>query len=310
MVSLDCFIYQHRENTIFVVHQSQKSINIGIVGLGLIGGSLSLDLKRLGYQIYGLTHRLETAEKAKQRSLAHVISTDPIVLRNCGIIIIALPIKQLLNPSSKLLEAIPKDAVVTDVGSVKVPVLETWRHLHPRFVASHPMAGTNESGVEAGKENLFKGKPWVTTPEQKTDKKALEVVHKLASSLGSKWITTEADLHDQAVALISHLPVFISTALLKTVKNEKSNSIFQLTKDLASSGFMDTTRIGGGNSELGVSMAKNNKLNILKTIDSYKKALNVLEEGIIAENWEMLKNELENTKQVRTEFTKNSNSSS
>ena len=196
--------------------KTKPSKNIGIVGLGLIGGSLGLDLQKLGYTVYGITHREKTAQKARERKLAQIVSTDPSVLNNCSLIYIALPLEQLLNPSSALINAIPRNSVVTDVGSVKVPILNTWNKLHPRFVASHPMTGTEESGVNAGQHNLFKNKPWVVTPSKETDQKALEIVHQIALSLGSKWISSEAQIHDEAVGLISHLPVLISAALLNT----------------------------------------------------------------------------------------------
>ena len=95
--------------------KTKHSENIGIVGLGLIGGSLGLDLQKLGYRVYGITHREKTAQKARQRKLAQIVSTDPSLLNNCSLIYIALPLEQLLNPSTALINAIPKNAVVTDV---------------------------------------------------------------------------------------------------------------------------------------------------------------------------------------------------
>ena len=103
------------------------------MGLGLIGGSLGLDLQKLGYTVYGITHREKTAQKARERKLAQIVSTDLSVLKHCSLIYIALPLEQLLNPSSALINAIPRNAVVTDVGSVKVPILNTWNKLHPRL---------------------------------------------------------------------------------------------------------------------------------------------------------------------------------
>ena len=142
---------------------------IGIVGLGLIGGSLGLDLQALGYEVHGLVHRSSTAQKAQDRKLAQVISIDTKILSDCELIILALPLDQLLKPSDYLLSALPKSAVITDVGSVKAPVVKVWRELHQNFVGSHPMAGTNDSGVGAGKKGLFNKRPWVTTPEAKTN---------------------------------------------------------------------------------------------------------------------------------------------
>ena len=282
--------------------------NIGIVGLGLIGGSLGLDLQKLGYTVYGITHREETATKARERKLAHFVDTDPSILKECSIIYIALPLKQLINPSSILINAIPRNAVVTDVGSVKVPILNSWNKLHPRFVASHPMTGTEESGVNAGQHNLFKNKPWVVTPDKNTDQKALEVIHQISLSLGCKWISSEAQIHDEAVALISHLPVLISAALLNTLGNDINPSLYSLAKNIASSGFADTSRVGGGNPELGVSMAKFNKKNLMKSLLSYRHSLDLFEKYLLEENWNELEKILVNTQEERKHFNSKSTS--
>ena len=121
--------------------KSQSSKKIGIVGLGLIGGSLGLDLQELGYKVHGLTKKSSTATRAKERNLAQETSTDPAILKDCSIVILALPISDILKPSRELTNVLPKDAVITDVASVKYPVLKVWKELHPRFVASHPMKG-------------------------------------------------------------------------------------------------------------------------------------------------------------------------
>ena len=282
--------------------KSQPTENIGIVGLGLIGGSLGLDLQKLGYTLYGVTHREETAKKARERKLANVVDTDPIILKNCSIIYIALPLEQLLNPSSILINAIPKNAVVTDVGSVKVPILNTWKKLHPRFIASHPMTGTENSGVHSGQYNLFKNKPWVVTPDKETDQKALEIIHQISLSLGCKWISTEAQIHDEAVGLISHLPVLISASLVNTLHTNKNPAIYSLAKSIASSGFADTSRVGGGNPTLGVSMAKFNKANLKRHLSSYRHSLDLFEKYLFEENWNEIEKILVKTQEERQSF--------
>ena len=200
---------------------ARETKRVGIVGLGLIGGSLGLDLQAKGWDVQGLVHRSVTAERAKERGLVSDVSTDPACLAGCDLVILALPIPLLLHPEPSLLEALPAEAVVTDVGSVKQPVLEAWRDRHPRFVASHPMAGTALAGVEAGIKGLFRGRPWIATQDQKTDASALAMVQSLALSLGSHWLTAAAAQHDQAVALISHMPVLVSAALLRAVGDER-----------------------------------------------------------------------------------------
>ena len=132
---------------------------IGVVGLGLIGGSLALDLQSLGFEVHGLVHKQKTVDIARERKLAQVISTNPRILSDCELIILAFPLNQLLNPCDALVNALPKSSTVTDVGSVKAPVFKVWGELHQRFVASHPMAGTAYSGVDAGLMKLFQNRP-------------------------------------------------------------------------------------------------------------------------------------------------------
>ncbi len=275
---------------------------IGVVGLGLIGGSIGLDLQALGLEVRGLTHRKKTAVRAKARGLVNTVSTSPEILKTCELIILALPLKELINPNEELIQALPKNAVITDVGSVKAPVLKAWKHLHPRFVASHPMAGTTEEGVEAGIKDLFRQRPWVSTPDSDTDQDALETVHQLATKLGSKWIATDAVSHDQAVALISHLPVLISASLLHAVEHQSNKDLQSLFKQLASSGFADITRIGGGNPRLGTDMSSNNTNSILNGLNLYKSSIKHFEEILIGKDWQKLEEELKRTKEIRESF--------
>ena len=274
----------------------------GVVGLGLIGGSLGLDLQSRGWRVQGLVHRQATAERALARGLVSAVSTDPACLRGCDLVILALPIPLLLNPDPALLEALPRDAVITDVGSVKKPVLEAWNGRHPRFVASHPMAGTAAAGVEAGLAGLFQGRPWIATPDAETDPDALALVEAVARDLGSHWLTSGAAQHDQAVALISHLPVLVSAALLRAVGEERDPEIRQLAMALASSGFADTSRVGGGNPDLGVAMASSNREAVLRGLAAYRWSLEQLEEAVLRDNWPQLRQELERTQALRPEF--------
>jgi arogenate dehydrogenase (NADP+) len=261
-----------------------------------------LDLQAKGWDVQGLVHRSVTAERAKERGLVSDVSTDPACLAGCDLVILALPIPLLLHPEPSLLEALPAEAVVTDVGSVKQPVLEAWRDRHPRFVASHPMAGTALAGVEAGIKGLFRGRPWIATPEPKTDASALAMVQSLALSLGSHWLTAAAAQHDQAVALISHMPVLVSAALLRAVGDERDPEIRRLALVLASSGFADTTRVGGGNPDLGVAMASTNRGALLRSLAAYRWSLEQLEDAVLQENWPQLQIELKRTQALRPGF--------
>ncbi|QNJ15031.1 Prephenate dehydrogenase [Synechococcus sp. A18-46.1] len=275
---------------------------VGIVGLGLIGGSIGLDLRAQGIKVQGLVHRSSTAERAMERGLVSAVSTDPACLACCDLVILALPIPALLKPNAEFLEALPAEAVVTDVGSVKQPVLQEWRGRHPRFVASHPMAGTALAGVEAGQRDLFQGRPWIATPDAETDSAALAVVEDLARRLGSRWFTAGAAQHDQAVALISHMPVLVSAALLRAAGDERDPEIRALAQALASSGFADTSRVGGGNPDLGVAMASSNREAVLKALAAYRWSLEQLEDAVIKTNWDQLHKELTRTQHLRPRF--------
>ncbi len=270
------------------------------MGLGLIGGSLGLDLQQLGIEVRALVHRPATAERAQQRGLASAVSTDPNVLAPCGLVVLALPLDRLLAPAAELVAALPPQAVITDVGSVKAPVLARWAGLVPRFVASHPMAGTTQAGVEAGQLELFRDRPWVATPDAATDPEALQVVRGLAEAVGSDWLCCGPEAHDQAVALISHLPVLVGAALLQAAAGSAGDSV--LVRRLASSGFADTTRVGGGNPELGTLMARCNRSALLAALTEYRGALDQLEARVQDSDWSALQQTFQHCQELRPEF--------
>ena len=280
-----------------------QSRPVGLVGLGLIGGSLGLDLRRRGAAVHALVHRQETAVRARQRRLADEVSTDPAVLADCALVLLALPLDRLLAPDPALLSALAEDAVVTDVGSVKTPVLEVWQPLiGGRFVPSHPMAGTAAAGVEAGQEDLFQGRPWVGTPTARTHPAALEAVRELALALGAHWITCGAAQHDRAVALISHLPVLVSAALLQAADRGAGDELADLVRTLASSGFADTTRVGGGNPQLGALMAHHNCQALLAALADYRRSLERFEDLVRTADWGELERQLQDCQALRPSF--------
>ena len=128
------------------------------------------------------------------------------------------------------------------------------------------------------------------------------MVEAVARDLGSHWLTSGAAQHDQAVALISHLPVLVSAALLRAVGEERDPEIRQLAMALASSGFADTSRVGGGNPDLGVAMASSNREAVLRGLAAYRWSLEQLEEAVLRDNWPQLRQELERTQALRPEF--------
>ncbi len=277
-------------------------MNIGIVGLGLIGGSIGLKLKTLNHTVYGCVNNISNEKIAIDRNLADVISCDYGILKNCELIILALPIEDLLNPSIELINSIPSNAVVTDVGSVKDPIIKKWEQIHPGFIGSHPMAGNENKGAKSGEESLFENKIWIITPTPKTKKNSIDKLKKLIYSMNCKIYETCPDKHDKAVSLISHLPIFLSSALIETANTKESKSLLDLSQKISSTGFSDTSRVGGGNPNLGVDLAKNNQINILLALNIFKDKINELEDLIIKKDWSLLKEKLEESRQIRKKF--------
>ena len=278
---------------------------VGLVGLGLIGGSLGLDLQAAGAEVRAWVHRPQTAERARERGLAQRVSTEAAVLQDCGLVVLALPLDRLLAPAPELVQALPGDAVVSDVGSVKAPVVAVWTPLAPRFVGGHPMAGTARAGVEAGERGLFRGRPWVTTPTRETAPEALEAVRQLAEAVGSPALSCAAEAHDRAVALISHLPVVVSAALIAAAdRGASGEEERELVRTLASSGFADTSRVGGGNPELGALMARHNQPALRAALAAYRNALDDLDALVEAGNWAGLRQRLEHCQTLRPGFLK------
>ena len=279
-------------------------MNIGIVGLGLIGGSIGLKLQRLNHTIYGLTNNNFNKKRAIDRKLANFVSCDIGILKECSLIILALPIQDLINPSKELISAIPKEAIVTDVGSIKEPIINTWERIHPLFIGSHPMAGTEQKGVDSGFESLLNNAKWIITPTSKTNSNALNKLSNLINYMECEICIASPKEHDQAVSFISHLPIFVASSLIKTAYLDDNKSLLNLTQKLASTGFSDTTRVGGGNPNLGLDLAANNQQNILKALKEFKDNINEIETLIKDKNWELLSKQLTKAMEVRSTFIK------
>ena len=277
-------------------------MKIGIVGLGLIGGSLGLKLQSLNHTIYGIVNNEFNEKKAKDKKLANFISCDLNLLKECQLIILALPIKDLINPSQRLLASIPKETIVTDVGSVKEQIVNTWENLHPLFIGSHPMAGTEKKGVDSGFEGLFENAKWIITPSQNSNLNALKTLSELIESMNCVICQASPKEHDEAVSLISHLPIFLASALIETVHTKNNQSLLDLTQKLAATGFTDTSRVGGGNEQLALDLAMNNQINVLNAINIFKNKLNRLESLIKEKNWELLFEKLSESKEIREKF--------
>lgn len=275
---------------------------VGIVGLGLIGGSLGLDLCRQGYRVLGVSRRLETCQRAVARGAVTAASQALASLAVADVIVLCTPLDALLPTVQQLLPHLSPETVLTDVGSVKQPVVATIAPLWPWFVGGHPMAGTTEQGIDAALENLFLHRPYVLTPTAQTPVTAVAQVERLARALGAAIYHCDPAEHDQAVAWISHLPVMVSTGLFQAWLREPSPTVRRLAQQLASSGFCDTSRVGGGNPELGTLMARYNREPLLASLRAYRQGLDQIIDAIEAEDWAAIAEVLHQGHQARPAF--------
>jgi arogenate dehydrogenase (NADP+) len=277
-------------------------MNIGIVGLGLIGGSLGLDLRDQGYRVLGVSQRATTCETAIDRGVVDQASPDLALLQSADVIFLCTPIALIVPTIQALIPQIPSDTIITDVGSVKAEIIEAVAPLWPNFVGGHPMAGTADSGINAAMRNLFGGRPYVLTPIASTSEIAVQTVTALIRSLGAQVLLCDPQAHDRAVAWISHLPVMVSASLLSACALESDPEVQTLAHALAGSGFRDTSRVGGGNPELGRMMAEFNRDALVRSLLTYRQQLDHYIELIQEQNWDALATKLEHTQAERGKF--------
>jgi arogenate dehydrogenase (NADP+) len=277
-------------------------MNIGIVGLGLIGGSLGLDLRAQGHRVLGVSRREQTCKVAIERGVVDDASIKPKLLAVADVVFICTPIAAIASTVNLLIPHLSATAIVTDVGSVKAPIVEAVSHLLPNFVGGHPMAGNSESGLEAAQTDLFRGKPYVLTPIETTPPEALNTVEEIVRSLQAQVYHCHPADHDRAVGWISHLPVIVSASLVAACLSENDYAVLELARKLASSGFRDTTRVGGGNPELGMMMARYNRGEVLRSLHQYRQNLDRFIFQIEQGDWEALEQQLQRTQQGRPQF--------
>lgn len=275
-------------------------MNIGIVGLGLIGGSLAIDLKAQNHYLLGVSRQESTCKVAEEKKIVDSASRDLSILKEADIIFICTPIDKIAITLEQLIPYLKSETIVTDVGSVKKPVVEVCSQLWHNFIGGHPMAGTTEQGIHAAQSNLFRGAAYVFTPQQKDSN--VDKLQQLATSLGAIPYICSPEVHDRAVAWISHLPVMVSASLIAACLGETDTEVLDLAQHLASSGFRDTSRVGAGNPELGTMMAQYNNEALLRSLYSYRDCLDSIIELIEAKNWDNIQQLLSKNYQARPKF--------
>ena len=276
-------------------------MKIGIIGLGLIGGSLGLDLRSQGHYIIGISRHETTCQIALNKGIADGASQKFQDLTDAEVIIICTPIAAIASTVKQVIPHIHPDTIITDVGSVKYPVVESCSQLWSNFIGGHPMAGTSYSGIDAAIPNLFTGAAYVFTPTKESNPRYVEKLKAIALDLNAVPYICDAQIHDRAVSWISHLPVMVSASLIKACLQENPDTL-QLAQILASSGFKDTSRVGGGNPELGVMMAKYNREELLRSLYRYQDNLDGIIGLIKKENWQELEQIFKDSGEARPKF--------
>ena len=234
-------------------------MNIGVIGLGLIGGSIFKRLQEIGkYEVIGVSRSVDEKNVFK----------DYTVLKDCDIVFVCTPMSVTLDILDKLENYVSEKAIVTDVCSLKKFVTKKKYNYH--FIPSHPMAGTENNGWESSFADLFKGAKWVITPINGEIDDEQEKLESVIEEIGAEIVITNPEEHDKAVALISHMPMVIAQALCLNIKNS------QLAQTLASSGFRDTTRLALSNTHMASDMVEMNRQNIELALDSLTTSLNSL----------------------------------
>ncbi|ANH80650.1 prephenate dehydrogenase [Niabella ginsenosidivorans] len=254
---------------------------IAIIGVGLIGGSMALQLheKKLSSRLIGVEASKEHAEQALEYELVDEFLPLDEAIATAEIIILAIPVNKMVTLLPQVLDKVT-DQVVFDLGSTKTAVIEAVKH-HPkrgRYVATHPMWGTEYSGPKAAVRGAFEGKAVIICNPKESDPDALEWVEKMYTKIGMRLVQMEAKAHDLHVAYVSHISHITSFALANTVleKEKVESAIFEI----ASAGFESTVRLAKSNPEMWVPIFLQNRENIIDVLTEHIDQLTRFKESI------------------------------
>lgn len=272
---------------------------VAVIGLGLIGGSLALELKkRFDWTVIGVDSDKYHAEKALELGIVDEIS-DFSITKTVDVVVLAIPVNYAPQLVSDVLDAVKEDALVFDVGSTKENICKKVVKHSKRvnFVAVHPIAGTEFSGPEAAIYNLFDGKVNIICDRELSSNESVEKTLAIFEALNMRTIFMNSAEHDKHIAYVSHLSHISSFMLGKTVleieKDEKN--IF----DMAGSGFESTVRLAKSSPKMWSPIFVENKKNILTSLDEFIKNLNEFRDLIVNEETEELQNSMEETNYIK-----------
>ena len=270
---------------------------VAIVGVGLIGGSVGLALRKrnMAEKVVGIGRRQVSLRVARR---VGAVTNTTIDLAGgvvkADLVIVSSPVGQIIDHVRKIAEHCPEGTLITDTGSAKQAIVEALDSGLPRgcrFLGSHPLAGSEKSGAANARDDLFEGTMTVITPTKNTLAEDFDLLEQFWSDLGSMVVQMPADQHDQAMALTSHLPHMAATALANTLPEQYFR--------LAASGMRDTSRLASGDPELWVHILKLNRGNVLTALEQYGSKLAALHTAIRDNDEDKLRQFLTSAKKNR-----------
>ncbi|CAL2095293.1 prephenate dehydrogenase [Tenacibaculum sp. 190524A02b] len=275
-------------------------MNVFVIGLGLIGGSLALDIQTEfeNATIYGIDNNENHLLEALEIGIIQHKATFKD-LEKAEVVIISVPVDVSLKLITKVLEIIDDNTLVLDVGSTKEDICEIVKNNPKRrnFLATHPIAGTEFSGPKAALKNLYRGKTNIICEVEKTAFKLQEKALTIFSKIGMRIRYMDPKSHDKHIAYVSHLSHISSFMLGKTVieKEKNERDIF----DMAGSGFASTVRLAKSSPAMWTPIFQQNKTNVIETLDEYINNLQQFKELMLQDNFQEIYQEMENTNHIK-----------
>jgi prephenate dehydrogenase len=240
---------------------------IGIVGLGLIGGSIAQASRERwpSATVIGVDHA-DVLDAAMRRQTVHTGGPDLAVLAGAQLVILAAPVRQNLLLLPRLAAHLANGAIVTDTGSTKREIVEAAERLPGSltFVGGHPLAGAAFGGLEHARPDLFRSRPWLFTPGTRSAPEAVERLMTFSSALGARAGVMTAEEHDRTLAFLSHLPQLVSSALMRVV----GEAVGPDALSLAAGGLVDTTRLASSPADIWRDIAASNADHIGPALDA------------------------------------------
>lgn len=275
-------------------------MNVFIIGLGLIGGSLALDIRRefKQAQLFGIDTNEEHVSQALELGIIDS-AANMDDLNKATIVIVSVPVDISIRVCQQVLDMVNDHALVLDVGSTKEAICDALAS-HPKrrnFLATHPIAGTEFSGPKAALEHLYQGKTNIICEVEKTAFKLQERALEVFAKIGMRIRYMDAKSHDKHIAYVSHLSHISSFMLGKTVieKEKNERDIF----DMAGSGFASTVRLAKSSPAMWAPIFKQNKGNVLETLEEYIQNLQQFRELMLRDDFEEIFREMENTNHIK-----------